>query len=50
VLRRNAIFAYTPHYGVQRLPTNPWIHQPFEDYDGMGIEGLRRNMRERAGS
>jgi len=23
----------TPEYYVDRLPTNPWIHQPFEDYD-----------------
>ena len=22
-----------PDYFVEKLPTNPWIHQPFEDYD-----------------
>ena len=22
-----------PDYYVDKLPTNPWIHQPFEDYD-----------------
>lgn len=25
----------TPEYYVDRLPTNPWIHQPFEDYDSL---------------
>lgn len=25
----------TPDYYVQHLPTNPWIHQPFEDYDSL---------------
>ncbi|MBN9474329.1 MULTISPECIES: phosphoribosyltransferase [Pigmentiphaga] len=24
-----------PDYYVQKLPTNPWIHQPFEDYDSI---------------
>jgi hypothetical protein len=23
----------TPDYFVQHLPTNPWIHQPFEEWD-----------------
>ena len=23
----------TPDYYVSHLPTNPWIHQPFEEYD-----------------
>jgi hypothetical protein len=25
----------TPEYYVDRLLTNPWIHQPFEDYDSL---------------
>ncbi|TAL81124.1 MAG: phosphoribosyltransferase [Candidimonas sp.] len=25
----------TPDYFVDKLPTNPWIHQPFEDYDSL---------------
>jgi hypoxanthine phosphoribosyltransferase len=29
------VSSYTPDYFVERLPTSPWIHQPFEDYDGM---------------
>lgn len=24
-----------PDYYVSKLPTNPWIHQPFEDYDSI---------------
>jgi hypothetical protein len=24
------------------LPSSPWIHQPFEDYDNMRPEGLAR--------
>ncbi|MFY4050384.1 phosphoribosyltransferase [Achromobacter xylosoxidans] len=24
-----------PDYYVDKLPTNPWIHQPFEDYDSL---------------
>jgi hypoxanthine phosphoribosyltransferase len=24
-----------PDYHVDKLPTNPWIHQPFEDYDSI---------------
>ena len=36
------VSAYMPDYHVELLPTSPWIHQPFEDYDGMGIDGLAR--------
>ena len=25
----------TPDYYVDKLPANPWIHQPFEDYDSL---------------
>ncbi|MEO6984343.1 MAG: phosphoribosyltransferase [Paralcaligenes sp.] len=25
----------SPDYFVAKLPTNPWIHQPFEDYDSL---------------
>lgn len=27
--------AFTPDYFVEHLPSNPWIHQPFELYDRM---------------
>ncbi|RJG00493.1 phosphoribosyltransferase [Noviherbaspirillum sedimenti] len=29
-----------PDYFVQYLETNPWIKQPFEEYEHLGIEGL----------
>jgi len=25
----------TPDYYVDKLPTNPWVHQPFEEYDSL---------------
>ncbi len=31
----------TPDYFVSYLEGNPWIHQPFEAYDDLGIERLR---------
>ena len=31
---------YTPTYYVDYLETSPWIHQPFEKYEEMGIEEL----------
>ena len=31
---------FTPDYVVEVLIENPWIHQPFERYDGVGIEFL----------
>jgi len=27
--------AFKPDYHLEDLPHNPWIHQPFEDYDGL---------------
>ncbi|WP_092949476.1 phosphoribosyltransferase [Paracidovorax konjaci] len=33
VLWVKAISAFSPDYFVEFLPTNPWIHQPFEGYD-----------------
>ncbi|HRH06885.1 MAG TPA: phosphoribosyltransferase, partial [Burkholderiaceae bacterium] len=27
-------------YSVEHLPTNPWIHQPFESYDSTRVEQL----------
>ncbi len=33
VLWTKAASSFKPDYSVQLLPTNPWIHQPFEKYD-----------------
>ena len=32
-----------PDYYCEFLTNNPWIHQPFERYDAMGIERLREH-------
>ncbi len=29
------VSSFTPDYYVDFLPTSPWIHQPFEEYDSM---------------
>lgn len=36
----------TPDYHVEQLPTNPWIHQPFEDYDSLRPHQLEAWMRK----
>jgi len=35
VLWTKAQSSFSPDYTVEFLPTNPWIHQPFESYDGL---------------
>lgn len=35
---------YTPDYYVELLPTSPWIHQPFEEYDTMRPPQLARKF------
>ena len=32
--------SFEADYSVEHLPTNPWIHQPFEAYDGMTTQAL----------
>jgi uncharacterized protein len=36
------VSSYTPDFHVEMLPTSPWIHQPFEDYDNLRPEGLAK--------
>ena len=36
--------SYAPEYYVEALPTSPWIHQPFEDYDNLRPEGLAKKF------
>ena len=43
-----ACSTFRPDYFVQHLPTNPWIHQPFEVYDAMGPEKLAARLRSRS--
>lgn len=35
---------YTPDYYVESLPTSPWIHQPFEEYDALRPDRLARKF------
>jgi hypoxanthine phosphoribosyltransferase len=35
VLRVKGTLAFKPDYHLVDLPHNPWIHEPFEDYDGL---------------
>ena len=47
VIWYKACSTFRPDYYVQHLPTNPWIHQPFEVYDAMGPEKLAARLRSR---
>jgi hypoxanthine phosphoribosyltransferase len=33
---------YVPEYFVETLPTSPWIHQPFEEYDELRPAALAK--------
>ncbi len=35
VLWTKGVSTFQPDYSVEFLPSNPWIHQPFEGYDSM---------------
>ena len=35
VIWTKALSTFTPDYSVEFLPSNPWIHQPFESYDAL---------------
>ncbi|GAA5234390.1 phosphoribosyltransferase [Verticiella sediminum] len=35
-----------PDYYMAKLPTNPWIHQPFEDYDSLRPHQLAAWVRK----
>jgi hypoxanthine phosphoribosyltransferase len=40
VIWTKGLSTFTPDYSVEFLPSNPWIHQPFEGYDGLRPEQL----------
>jgi len=44
VIWTKAASAYRPDYTVEHLPTSPWIHQPFEDYDGLRPDVLLQRL------
>jgi hypoxanthine phosphoribosyltransferase len=47
VIWYKACSIFRPDYFVKHLPTNPWIHQPFELYDAMGPEKLAERLRNK---
>ena len=40
VIWTKGVSAFNADYSIEFLPTNPWIHQPFEGYDAMRPEQL----------
>ena len=40
VIWTKALSNFQSDYSVEFLPTNPWIHQPFESYDSLGPDRL----------
>ena len=39
-----------PDYFLEELPHNPWIHQPFEDYDGLRPHQLAAWIKKGSGA
>ncbi len=44
VLWVKGVSTYTPDYYCEKLPTSPWIHQPFEEYDNLRPDGLAKKF------
>ncbi len=44
VIWTKGVSSYVPDYHVELLPTSPWIHQPFEEYDGMRPDVLAKKF------
>jgi hypothetical protein len=42
VIWTKGVSSYTPDYFVELLPSSPWIHQPFEEYDNLRPAGLAK--------
>lgn len=40
VIWTKGLSTFTPDYSVEFLPSNPWIHQPFESYDSLRPQQL----------
>jgi hypoxanthine phosphoribosyltransferase len=45
VIWTKGLSSFAPDYSVEFLPTNPWIHQPFEGYDSMRPEKLMEKWK-----
>lgn len=46
VIWAKGVSSFIPDYAVEFLPTNPWIHQPFEVYDSLGLEKLLKKWEK----
>jgi hypoxanthine phosphoribosyltransferase len=44
VIWTKGVSSYVPDYHVELLPTSPWIHQPFEEYDTLRPDGLAKKF------
>ncbi len=44
VIWTKAVSVFQPDYQVEFLATSPWIHQPFEDYDTLRPDDLKRKL------
>ncbi len=45
VIWTKGVSGFKPDYSVDYLPTNPWIHQPFEGYDNMSPDKLMEKWK-----
>lgn len=45
VIWTKGVSTFKADYSVEDLPTNPWIHQPFEHYDSLRPENLKGKWR-----
>ena len=44
VIWTKGVSSYTPDFYVELLPSSPWIHQPFEEYDELRPDGLAKKF------
>lgn len=49
VIWTKACSVFHPDYSVVNFEDSPWIHQPFECYDDLGIEKHLKNCRKKFG-
>ncbi|WP_284335686.1 phosphoribosyltransferase [Comamonas sp. NoAH] len=45
VIWTKGVSSFKADYSVEDLPTNPWIHQPFEGYDNLSPEKLMEKWK-----
>ena len=45
VLFEKSVSSFKPDYRVDYLEDSPWIHMPFEIYEDMNIEDLKKTRK-----